>query len=499
MKIFAQFLITFFIGILLVTLFPSSVYAQNTKQDKDLHTWVQQVTIEAISAIQCQLTGIDVINPSQGCLTVDLRTHSLKPVQNSGGAIGFMGNMITTLYTPPAQLSDYTSYLSLNFGVTKPAYAQGVGFEGLRPLIQLWTIFRNLVYLIFVIVFVLIGLLVMLRVKIDPRTVMSIENQLPKLIITLLLVTFSYAIAGFLIDVMYVAIYILFNIFINPTVLPAGDTFHKLSEAQRTFNGNNAIGFFNELIGFRETANQASLGVSNIVQGLLTADQNNITQGVPVLSGLANIVDTIKNGGAYVLSWIVYMLAFLIFAVALLWAMFRLWFQLLQAFIFILVDVTIAPFWILLGVFPGSPLSFTTWFKDLLSYLSAFPTAIAIFLMGGVFINNFGHGPSTGFIPPLIGNPNDYKALSSLIGFGIVLLAPQAVQIMRDLFKAPSFKYTAAVGQAIGVGTGAPGGVVGQASHFGSTLYGLSRVPGVSSIPIIGPQIVKAGGAAAPH
>ena len=53
----------------------------------------------------------------------------------------------------------------------------------------------------------------MLRLKIDPRTVMTIQNQIPKIIIGLILVTLSFAIAGLLIDIMWIAIYLFYNVF----------------------------------------------------------------------------------------------------------------------------------------------------------------------------------------------------------------------------------------------------------------------------------------------
>ena len=46
----------------------------------------------------------------------------------------------------------------------------------------------------------------MFRVKINPQTVVSLQTMIPKLIITMLLVTFSFAIAGFVIDLVYVII-----------------------------------------------------------------------------------------------------------------------------------------------------------------------------------------------------------------------------------------------------------------------------------------------------
>ena len=60
--------------------------------------------------------------------------------------------------------------------------------------------FRNFAYVLITLLFIIMGLMIMFRVKIDPRTVVSFQSALPKIIMALILVTFSYAIVGLLID-----------------------------------------------------------------------------------------------------------------------------------------------------------------------------------------------------------------------------------------------------------------------------------------------------------
>lgn len=174
----------------------------------NLHNYTQQVMLDLSSALVCQLVGIDPSGPDPAtgqpkkCLGYDV-TGKLGFIPSPatagsgqvGGAIGLMGNMIAVLYTPPASSGDYFRYLADNFGLVKPAYAQtGIGFQGLKPLLAVWTVFRNMAYVILVLVFLVIGVAIMLRVKIDPRTVMSIQNQIPKILITLILVTYIISI-----------------------------------------------------------------------------------------------------------------------------------------------------------------------------------------------------------------------------------------------------------------------------------------------------------------
>ncbi|MBI2337825.1 hypothetical protein HYU95_01445, partial [Candidatus Daviesbacteria bacterium] len=189
-----------------------------------------------------------------------------------------------------------------------------------------------------------------------------------------------------------------------------------------------------------------------------------------VTNSFSNIVAFIFTGvGAalapQILSFVAGFIAFLIITIALLWALIRLWFELIKAYIFILLDVVLAPFFIVLGLFPGSPISFGAWLRDILANLSAFPVTIAMFLMGRVFIEAFGSSKdvATKFAPPLIGNPADTSAFGALIGLGIILMTPSVVEMMKAVFKAPKLD-TSAIGQAIGAGTGIPGSAIGTAA-----------------------------------
>lgn len=496
-----------------------------------------------MSAATCQLTGIDPVNPNQQCLGVDNKTGKIGFVPSAdggGGAIGMMGKMISVLYTPPLHTGDYFNHLAQNFGIVKPVHAQGTGFEGLNPLLGLWTAFRNIVYLIFTIVFVVIGLAIMFRIKIDPRTVMTIQNQIPKIIVGIVLVTFSYAIAGFLIDMMYGSIYLIGNVItstnkkvasgVNITgVIQSDNPFSAASQTVGFENvawepaktaggfispifdnplGRILVGIVGSFIGskVRETASSICSGATNIISvaGLaltpITGGISNIVAGIANLAAKAGNVcaafggkgsiapasdiathgisvgnakavgDIIGIGVGGILGYvgapflakgIFSLIAFLIIAIAILWSLFRLWFALIMAYIYILIDVVFAPFWIAGGIIPGQPVTFGGWLRHILSYIAAFPTTIALFLLGKVFIDAFGTDQK-GFVPPLIGNPTDTNALGAIIGLGIILLSSNVVNMTTKAFKAPKIDF-GRIGQAIGVGAATPARLIGGA------------------------------------
>ncbi len=512
--------------------------APNTNPDVpvNLNTWTQNVMISLMSAGVCQLTGINPADPNQACLGLDSTTGKIGFIKQElspdgtpkvGGAIGLTGSWIAATFThPPASTTEYLSYMGGKFGIVEPAYAQGTGFKGLSPLIKIWEAFRNLVYMLFVVVFVAIGLMIMLRVKIDPRTVMTIQNSIPKLIIALVLVTFSFAIAGFLIDLMYVVIFLIFGFFGGmgiPNLKDGLDAIQLAYQKENVFGAFNAIyspttagtpvvGFFSgigavtkDVAGALKDSIAVSLGatpkgidplgtiggaivgavagvggvvamttvfpaviaivVAAIIAGVVGATGGNLIQG-------KDFVEVVGGGAALIAVFVIFIALFV--------SLFKLLFTLLSAYIQILINVVFAPVWILAGAIPGSPISFSAWLRTIIANLSAFPATIFMFLLGKAFIEGFGGSASAAsggaFTAPLIG-AQSIEALKAFIGLGIIFLTPQVVNIIKEALKTPTSKYGAAIGQAIGAGTGAPGGMMQQVSTLGSAAYYGKNLP----------------------
>lgn len=65
---------------------------------------------------------------------------------------------------------------------------------------KLWGQSRNIAYLFFVIAMITIGFMIMFRNKIGGQMMVTVGNSIPQLIICLVLVTFSFAIAGIMLD-----------------------------------------------------------------------------------------------------------------------------------------------------------------------------------------------------------------------------------------------------------------------------------------------------------
>ena len=162
-----------------------------------------KLTIALYRAIMCGMVGEACSdNPSDGDKNFDK------------SVFGFMTNLIVFPYANPPASGVIWAYTGLqNAGFISNAYAaEGIGFAAIKPFAGLWKIFRDFSYMLLVLVLIAIGFMIMFRMKINPQTVISVEAALPKIVLALLLITFSFPIAGFLIDMMYIIMAVAINI-----------------------------------------------------------------------------------------------------------------------------------------------------------------------------------------------------------------------------------------------------------------------------------------------
>ncbi len=344
------------------------------------------------------------------------------------GAIPFTTNYLAMMITDkPASTSRYVAHLMKNIGLPTPpsAYAQGVGYRMFEPVIKLWQVFRNLAYTIYILIFLVIGFMIMFRTKINAQTVISIQSALPNLLITLLLITFSYAIAGFLIDIMYFTIYFL--------VYLAGS--NRLLDAKMTmdyFLKHNLISIF-----FPSGDNLVLQRISIAIQNLFFS----------VIGSVQHAQD--KNLGSDIIQFFISVMVFL--------QLVKLFISLLKNYLMVIIQIITAPLQLLPNAIPGSK-AFMTWLKTLASYLAPFPIITALFLLAIIFAipsyqNNpfgvtkpiFGSDSKLHTFPYIAGMTTTSEDIAGLMAFAIILISPAAVKMSQDFFKVKESPYTSEV------------------------------------------------------
>lgn len=429
-----------------LTLFPSSVKALSSTEYADqiapdaetnLYKYKDKSMDGTIEDLNCRLAGC-----------VDSEGNIIKT-----GLLPTGGKVLASLYTTkPISAKTYTAHLLKNIGfpqVTKTYARESFGYNFLHNIIQVWAVFRNLAYSIYILIFVVIGFMIMLRTKINAQTVISIQSALPNLIVTLILITFSYAIVGFLVDIMYFLIYFLVYLsqnLVDPKLVL--DRFLNLSAVGVLFKGRNAI------------VDRAADATANLFWGLFNL----------------NTADQLIKGSSFFK---------LIIWAGLTVQMFKLIFQLLKSYLMLIIQTITAPLQILPNAIPGSK-AFTSWLKKTASYLAPFPMVAALFLFGAIMVgpdhcgqflgiqkkedrilfwkckedkvNPFGvkfdikEGQKLQLPPFIFGSAMNSEDITALIGIMVLMMAPAVAKMAQDFFQVKESPYTSEVMAGLGMG-----------------------------------------------
>lgn len=129
----------------------------------------------------------------------------------SGQAYGSLASIANATHVVakepiPVNMAYYIDRQTENVPFVNQAFAQWEGINGSTaagytgPLLDitfsLWRIVRNMAYALMAIIMVIVGIMIMTRKKINPQTMVSVQYAIPKVIIALVLITFSYPIGA---------------------------------------------------------------------------------------------------------------------------------------------------------------------------------------------------------------------------------------------------------------------------------------------------------------
>ncbi len=414
-------------------------------------------------------------------------------------AFGGMAKLISLPYANPPASGMYWAYSSLsNAGFVPHTYAaEGVGFAAMKPLLPLWKVFRDVSYLFLVLVLFAIGFMVMFRTKLDQNTVVNIENSLPRIVITLVLITFSFAIVGFFIDMMYLSSSIVISVLSKNTVF----NIDVQSYTNKVFSGDSSSLF--DLVFFNSNILQVGAAmfdmmptaVNWMIRGILSL----VVLRVLIISPIGGIIDgDIGNVqvvfgalktilavyfGLILLPIVGLMAPLILSLIVLLFTgvlvFFRIFFLLFFAYLRIILATIFAPVILLLEAVPGQK-AFSKWIKTLLADLATFPIVIGMIIVSTI-VTNAGVSPSAKpfWQAPFIHSTQSAPGgLTTLIGIGILFMIPDVVKSVKKLIglKESPFK----VGAGLFFGGSAAAGQTGQGilSRYSSFAFGLHYLPG---------------------
>jgi len=398
-----------------------------------------------------------IAGPVKGVTTNSTDQVYLQQMYKDSFAYGADSAIAYIYQNPPASTYAFVRDMGESLGFfPKSAYAQGIGFSGLSQLLPMWKAFRNIAYLLLAIFMIIIGFLIMFRKKIDPKTVITVQNALPNIVITLLLITFSYAIVGVLIDFMYLIIMIAISI-----LQPISNNAIDASTAQ-TFVSSN-FGLIIQKFGL------AGFDSLNDIASMLGPWGSGITVGVPTTLG---IIGLFLTGPASLALMAAPLLLIALILLAFVIAIVRLFFLLVSAYIQILLSLLISPFQLLMGAFPGSH-AFENWIKNLIANIAVFPITAIMLLIGSILVKADYSGTKL-WGPPLLapaGSGILGGGMGGIIGLGILFAIPSVAGSIKEALKA---KPMVAAGPSAVIGP--VGGAVGQGMQVA---YQLSMIKGL--------------------
>ncbi len=375
-----------------------------------------KINMQLFGSLWWETTALKMVNEA-----FDLKTDADgKFILSGGGVVGGLANSMDNMIAmKPVSGVDYTTYLAnqVKFPLApKTAYAAySLGYSGLTPVLSLWKLSRNFAYLLFALLFVIIGAMIILRVKIDAKTVASVQNALPKIFLSLILITFSYAIVGFLIDLMYVLTGLIYNLLASQIDLGQDIVSKDLPVQLAQGSIFNVFG----IQGIFATAKAPAEQVGKLIEAAMG-------KGTPLYG------EKVAGFGSAALAW-------LIFSFAIVYSLFKTWITLLTAYFQIILGVIAGPIMLAAGAIPGRN-TIGPWMRNMIANIMLFPFIILYLLVGFALVSSpyWNSTTNPGFVAPLLGSGlGQPGAIAGILGFILLLSMPKAATMLQELLKAP--------------------------------------------------------------
>jgi len=348
----------------------------------------------------------------------------------------------------------------------------------------------------------------MFRAKINPQTVISVENSLPKIVVALLLITFSFPIAGFLIDLTYISIGIIavfFSNVQNPPTWFAGQPQEILKRFYFS-TSNNIWEFINPFyqsrvwqlsgaifgilpnilkeiisaavlivmppikllsiilsavsLGKIKPISEATFFIPKIKEGLEKAGLSTDIVGI-IIAFVILIIEYLLIGPLYTIAGV--LVIFLILCLSLFYMFFRIFFMLLYSYIQIILLIFFSPVILAAEMIPGKSI-FSSWVKNLILNLATWPLLIIMILISQILLNQ---PPNQGnfWLPPFLISVNP-EYIRIIISMGILFMTPDLIRALKEMTGVKPMPLGLNFG-AFTAGAGAiVGGALGAAGQF---------------------------------
>lgn len=377
------------------------------------------------------------------------------------GLLGVTTNlMAATLSYPPSSLSYSLSQLKNSIIPVKSAYGQspGLGMNALSVFSSLWVIGRNISYTFIIIILIVIGFLLIFNYKINPSTYIDLEKVIIRTVLVILAITLSFAISGLFIDLMYLALLMIFNLAKHNNLAGA--------KAIETLYGNVTV---DQIFSFLTVQSDPNILVQSltalipkdfmmIIQTLLSTIIG--IQSYPATSSalhdIATFIETSVGAsfigsfhtefdpgamaasvgaipfsmmlGGIIAPLIINLVLTIAIYLGILFLYFKILFMLIGSYVEIVFQTIFSPFILVFDILPNRN-HFVIWCKRLIANVITFPLLAALFL-AGTSISQAIAGSSEILLPPPLSGIG-HTMLATIVGIGILLAIPNMINRVK--------------------------------------------------------------------
>ncbi len=388
-------------------------------------------------------------------------------------------------------------------------YFPGRGYDILKPIQKIWSMNQNLCYGLLIIVVLVNAFIILFKGNKGDITFM---NSIPSVILSLLLITFSYALSGAFIDLMTIG-----SNFVQSVLLsnPAAPGYESVWTKSITYDDTNVPAFNNktraeildELNKLKklggttdpdfyttEDVIEAKYGVQiddplvstwlifgtsnqNITSKDLTSidllpDEVILNSTITPIGGIVSMITKfgnlfggkVGNAGMSLAS----MILNLVFALAAFMASIKVFFNLLKSYIVLIIYPIFSPFIFLIAAIPSMTQKMINSFVNtMLGASMSFVAVYAVYLMILIITNLPAIDGFNGFVPPLLGyDANNLVGVGGhlvrmIVGYGLFLSSPLIAEKVPEFFVSGKLDISRA-GKDIGSYTAQAAGTIVQ-------------------------------------
>ncbi len=389
------------------------------------------------------------------------------PIYSEDNAIDGTFNAIGALYeTKPATVNAWKEDIMAKINPVKtiqaqddtrqsPTYFPGQGYNLLNPIKPLWRSATNMVYIFYILIVIGIAFLIVFRSSIDGQNTVNLFNAIPSLIISLILVYFSYPLSAAFIDLITVGSGVTYGVLIgsqenikcnnltientpgaylhceNYKIYPAPSVSDLRQDRGEALDASTDLQINDSPVSIWNAFYTAGINVSTDgADSLLPRD----FPGSEVIRKLLSGFFDDGSPAAFLLG--------LIFTFAAFSASVRLFLALLKEYVILMVAPIGAPFIFLFSAIPGQTTNLiSSYFKRLLVASVTFIAVYAILLIVIIISRQPNQIADVVWNPPMLGyapdtfNSNEpflnQQLIKSLLGFGLFISAP----LIPDMIK----------------------------------------------------------------